>query len=87
MQAEVKRILWEEWDPIGVHPLGGPDDEYDSYVSSITRWILEGRDEVAIERYLTELRTNAIGLSPSRSDDDRRIAKLLVSLRDDDTHC
>ena len=38
------RALWNEWDPIGVHPgSGGPLDEYDSYVGPTMR-MLEGNE-------------------------------------------
>ena len=32
---EIGRILWEEWDPIGVNKYNGPDDEYNSYIPSV----------------------------------------------------
>ena len=25
---KVNKVLWEEWDPMGVNDYGGPDDEY-----------------------------------------------------------
>ena len=37
---EVDRMLWEEWDPIGLNTKGGPEDEYRSYVPSIRNLLL-----------------------------------------------
>lgn len=40
----VRRILWEDWDPIGVNDHPGAIDEYDSYapftfyISRRTQW-------------------------------------------------
>lgn len=77
----VRRILWEEWDPIGVNKLGGPDDEYDSYASGLAELVITGRDEHAIEEYLVEIETNSIGLSRSKEENNRRVAGLLAALR------
>lgn len=49
---EVDRILWEDWDPIGVNDLGGPDDEYSRYVASVVKLIEEGADEFKIAKLL-----------------------------------
>ena len=31
--TKVDKILWKEWDPIGVNDYGGPDDE--EYISDL----------------------------------------------------
>lgn len=76
----IRRILWEEWDPIGVNDLGGPDDEYDAYAARLVQYVNEGRDEHAIAKYLGQVETNAMGLSKSNAGNNMRVAKLLVSL-------
>jgi hypothetical protein len=77
---EVRRILWEEWDPIGVRQHGGPDDEYDSYAATLSRFVLDGSDEHRIAEHLTRLETDAMGLSYSDLERNRRVAQLLIAL-------
>jgi hypothetical protein len=79
---EVRRILWEEWDPIGVRDLGGPDDEYDSYAGVVARYVVEGRDEFAISQLLAQLELNSMGLSSCDAANNRRVARLLLALRE-----
>jgi hypothetical protein len=78
---EVRRILWEEWDPIGVRRHGGPDDEYDSYAATLSRFVLDGRDEHKIAEHLARLETDAMGLSYSDPERNRQVARLLIALR------
>ena len=46
--AEVDRILWEDWDPIGVNDEAAARDEYSSYVPGVVRLVREGADEAQI---------------------------------------
>lgn len=49
----VQKILWEDWDPIGVNNSdGGPDDEYNGYVPKIYQLKVEGATEGAIMEQL-----------------------------------
>ena len=41
---EIDKILWEDWDPIGVNDCEGARDEYSSYVPQIYRLIFEDED-------------------------------------------
>ena len=47
--AEVDRILWEDWDPIGVmSDPEWPRDEYDSYIGDIYRFLVRGEPAGAV---------------------------------------
>jgi len=50
--AEVDRILWEDWDPIGVNEIPEARDEYSSYVPAVVRLVQSGADESQISRHL-----------------------------------
>lgn len=52
LSAQVDKILWEEWDPIGVNDYGGPDDEYRGYVPSIVALLQRNEDELKIAELL-----------------------------------
>ena len=80
--TEVRRILWEQWDPIGVRYLGGARDEYDTYAPTIARFILDGRDAYAIREHLDQLAISAMGLSSIDTQNHLRVAQRLVALRD-----
>lgn len=45
----VRKILWEDWDPIGC---GVPQDEYDDYVPAVLRILLEHKGRTALVDYL-----------------------------------
>ena len=78
--APVRKILWEEWDPIGC---GVPEDEYDSYVWPVVGKVHHGASLEEVANYLSEVRTETIGMGPNR-DSDMAIAAKLVSLRSRD---
>jgi hypothetical protein len=60
---QIHDILWNDWDPIGVHDFG-MDDEYDSYIGGIYQ-LLSGRsDEQKLLNHLHQLETHAMGLIP-----------------------
>jgi peptide methionine sulfoxide reductase MsrA len=58
----IKRLLWEDWDPIEVNGFG-PDDEYDSYASRIFAMVNEGKGEAEIAEYLRWAAMENMGLS------------------------
>ncbi len=55
---KVRRILWEDWDPIGC---GVPQDEYDDYVGPVLRLLLERKPAGAIADYLRVTAAETIG--------------------------
>jgi hypothetical protein len=67
----VRRLLMDEWDPIGVQQWPEAADEYDSYVGVVGRMLHEGATAAEIEKYLTGIREEYMGLGPS-SDGQRR---------------
>lgn len=83
--AEIKSILWEKWDPIGVYePDSEWDDEYDSYVPHIFRLAIEGCDHIRIAASLTSTINQSIGLSADTNNvHDLKIAKLIVNAKQD----
>ena len=47
----VHRVLWSDWDPIGVNDVA-PDDEYDAYVWPVIGKIMSGETPEQIADYL-----------------------------------
>jgi hypothetical protein len=51
----VQEVLFREWDPIGVNCDDLCRGEYDSYASTICRWLREGVDESKLTNHLSQL--------------------------------
>lgn len=75
LYERVCAFLWEEWDPIGVRSLGGPNDEYDSYAAGLIRLVQTGADEFKVAGQLAKIEEDGIGLSRSRSEAPRHCTK------------
>ena len=59
---ELRRILMEEWDPIGVRGFPEAADEYDGYLGPLAARLGEGASAEAIAEYLTEIEEDRMGL-------------------------
>ncbi len=78
IQESIRRILFYDWDPIGINDAGA-DDEYDSYVGSIYRLLASGADEYKIIERLYQFETNSMGLDGSR-EKLKNVAEKLMKL-------
>ena len=82
----IGRILWEDWDPIGVKPFGeAARDEYDSYIAGVHKLLKEGASSDAISAHLMKIEEETIGLTPAPSEAARTLEvaeKLIESSRD-----
>ena len=74
----IRQILWEEWDPIGVNRMGGPDDEYYDYVGTFYAMLICGATEQELIQQLQDFQQNAMGLSYVDPDRDTHVAQLLL---------
>lgn len=78
----IAKILWEEWDPIGVREMGSQwTDEYDGYVPSLFALLMDGRDLSRISNHLIELRAQNLGM-PASDDNDIKIAERIMSMKE-----
>lgn len=74
----VDKILWEDWDPIGINDCG-PKDEYSGYVPSIIKLLDEGADEHKIAKLLFHHANLNMGVS-TIIEDHFKVAKKLKQL-------
>lgn len=65
LYVKVARLLWTEWDPIGVND-SGPDDEYNGYAPEIVVMLERNADIEEIARHLSEIATERMGLFDNR---------------------
>lgn len=80
LEERVSRILWEEWDPIGVNQFEVGRDEYDCYVPGICELLRTGTDALKLATRLQQLATVSMGMDNSTEHKARhaRTAKLLL---------
>ena len=78
--SEVDRILWEDWDPIGVNEISEARDEYSSYVFIVVRLLREGADAEQIAHHLKIIEEDTIGMTVY-DDHRKRVACNLVAAR------
>jgi hypothetical protein len=63
--AELRELLYREWDPIGLKDIAeGSDDEYDAYVGQIGRRLRAGASEEELAALLEDFRIE-MGLEPA----------------------
>ncbi len=81
-QESIRRILFYDWDPIGINDLA-PEDEYDSYVGGIYRLLASSASEYQIIEHLHRLEITKMGVSSNRKklkDVAEKLMKLNVAL-------
>ena len=71
--AQLRHILMEEWDPIGVRGVPEASDEYDSYLGQIGERLREGQGADEIAAFLTDLEEVRIGLGVSEAARNRNV--------------
>lgn len=75
---EIDKILWKDWDPIGVNDFA-PTDEYQSYVSQIFHLLINGASIEEIADRLYRIETKVIGVGGNK-ENCRSAAKKIKSI-------
>lgn len=83
LSAAVKRILWENWDPIGVKDMPGAQGEYDGYAPNLCRMIEASAPESEIFIYLWNIETDRMALPGNREHTASIAAKLHALVSND----
>ncbi len=78
----VRRILMEEWDPIGVRDMG-VDDEYDAYVWRVISLVMSGKGCEDVADYL-DWAANEHMAMPQPRELHLKLGELLVRLKPKD---
>lgn len=88
MKDKIRKILLNEWDPIGINNpkvvQSDLDDEYDGYIDQIIKCAEHSAHE--LELFLQAVETQSMGLSRSRARDERRplvVAKIVEAVRNE----
>jgi len=85
LYKEIDKILWEDWDPIGVNNIDsvGIRDEYASYLNKVFSMVINNKSSFAeISNYLCMVESDKIGLiPPDRKKANDVAAKILVAFK------
>jgi hypothetical protein len=74
----IKKILREEWDPIGVRDIPGSFDEYDMYAEDIYNFISSGKSERSLTDFLWNIEVLNMGLEGNKKEDER-VSQLILN--------
>ena len=80
IQGCVRKILFQDWNPLG-GPV--PEDEYDGYITPIYRILFESRPEQKLVEFLLHTEQDILGtseLTKERVEELHRIAQHLLEL-------
>ncbi|RZT29009.1 hypothetical protein EV147_5106 [Cupriavidus agavae] len=61
-ELEIRNVLINKWDPIGIKDVPEARDEYDSYIPAILELIERGADLDVLSSYLVWVEAERIGL-------------------------
>lgn len=78
------RLLFRQWDPIGVYDADGPDDEYRAYLPRFWELVRTGATDAEVIQYLAEIERDRITVETSdehRLDIARKAAVLVAAWR------
>ena len=73
---EIRKILVQDWDPIGVGDTTEGFDEYESYIGTVRKLSAEIDPKAEIKKYLCSVEIE-LGLSPNRARAERVAQKLI----------
>ena len=79
IQEAISRILFEDWDPIGVRHIA-PRDEYDAYVAGIYRLLVAGASPDNVAEHLAQIERGAMGCLDASAAANLEVAKRLCRL-------
>ena len=80
-QKQIKKILMEDWDPIGVSDEPEAQTEYDNYIPHIYSQLIHDRPREEIFENLWKVETNSMGLPGDRRVTEKAVESL-IKLRD-----
>lgn len=79
LQDQVDKVLFYEWDPLGVSTMDDMRDEYSRYVLEVIEIALECSSYEAIEEELVLIRKEWMGMEENTVHDNK-IARTIYSL-------
>lgn len=79
-KLEMRKVLLEEWDPIGIRDEPGAQNEYDSYLGSLYSLLAEQASEREIAEHLRQIETERMNIRHVSEAQLLEVAKSLKKL-------
>lgn len=80
IMGNIRQVLLNDWDPIGIKDVPEAQDEYDSYMGVIYTMIESHTPAKEVAEYLIKIETEEMGLGFSNVEDLLPIVKRLLSI-------
>jgi len=78
IEAPIKKILMEDWDPIGVKDEPNAQSEYDRYAMQVLGLLYQNATNDDLADYLDEIVANHMGLKPNHQMTQSAVEKLMA---------
>jgi hypothetical protein len=62
IRADIRRVLLDEWDPIGIRDQINAQDEYDAYIGQVYKLLVSGATDRQITDWLLFIVRERMGL-------------------------
>jgi hypothetical protein len=80
IRREIRRVLLEEWDPIGVKDVPEAQDEYDGYLGGVYHLLADGASADSIIDHLFTIESDRMGLPCKDKSLLRPVAEALLQI-------
>ncbi len=77
VREKISKVLWEQWDPIGVNDEPNARDEYDGYIRSIYTLLVQGASDAEIAALLRQHEIVNMGLRGSSQEHLQSVVEAL----------
>ena len=81
IQDSIRKVLLEDWDPIGIADVPECKDEYDSYIAPIYRILVGSRAGDDLVQALRKIERDEMGVGPASAEVLLPVAKKLLELK------
>jgi hypothetical protein len=66
IRVEIRRVLLQTWDPLGIRGEPNAQDEYDTYSGGVCELLVSGATDDEISNHLWQIIKDRMGLDPAR---------------------
>jgi hypothetical protein len=81
IRVEIRHVLMDVWDPIGVKGEPNAADEYDGYLGGVYERLTDGASDERIEDHLWQIVTDRMGLPAAKKSDMTATVKALRQIQ------
>jgi hypothetical protein len=74
--VEIRRVLLQTWDPIGIRDEPKAQDEYDTYLGGVYALLVGGATDEEISNHLWHIVNDRMGLNAARKAMEETVAAL-----------